>query len=199
MRVRISFDALRLCALVAAGVTSGYLWRAAFESSSPEDVRTAAKPRVVKPAPSPPVVRIPPRHLTQPTRPPARVVTLTVVRPAGQEPATLISSPGVSAPRPRPTPTPVTPTPTPTPTTPAPQSPPPTTTTTPQPAQTPAPVASPPTQSAKPPAPTPPAAQPPQPTTATDSGSRPGWGNGDKNHDHSGPGNDQGGNGPKKP
>ena len=35
MGVRISFDALRLCLLVAAGVTSGYLWRAAFESSAP--------------------------------------------------------------------------------------------------------------------------------------------------------------------
>jgi hypothetical protein len=39
MRVRISFDALRLCLLVAAGVTSGYLWRAAFESSSPAEQR----------------------------------------------------------------------------------------------------------------------------------------------------------------
>src|SRR3954447_18315992 len=90
MRVRISFDALRLCALVAAGVTSGYLWRAAFESSSPEDLRTAATPRVVKPAPSPPVVRIPPRHLTQPNRPAARVVTRTVVGPAGRPAASLI-------------------------------------------------------------------------------------------------------------
>ena len=39
MRVRISFDALRLCLLVAAGVTSGYLWRAAFESSIPFEQR----------------------------------------------------------------------------------------------------------------------------------------------------------------
>lgn len=195
MRVRISFDALRLCALVAAGVTSGYLWRAAFESSSPEDVRTAAKPRVVKPAPSPPVVRIPPRHLTHSNRSAGgRVVTRTVGRPAGRAPATLISSPGVSTPRPRPTPTPPAPTPTPTPTTPAPQSPPPTTTTTP-PAQTPSPVASPPTQSVKPPANTP----PPTTTTSNADGSRPGWGNGDKNHDHSGPGNENTGNGPKKP
>src|SRR5205823_12181112 len=63
MRVRISFDALRLCLLVAAGVTSGYLWRAAFESSSPE-VRLAGKPRIVEQAPAPPVVRIPPARLT---------------------------------------------------------------------------------------------------------------------------------------
>ena len=46
MRVRISFDALRLCLLVAAGVTSGYLWRAAFESSSPE-TRLAGRPEMV--------------------------------------------------------------------------------------------------------------------------------------------------------
>src|SRR4029453_3781220 len=52
MRVRISFDALRLCALVAAGVTSGYLWRAAFESSSPKEVRAAAPPRGVRPPPA---------------------------------------------------------------------------------------------------------------------------------------------------
>src|SRR5213083_1445065 len=63
MRVRISFDALRLCLLVAAGVTSGYLWRAAFESSSPDE-RLAATPRVVAPAPAPPVVRIPPIRVT---------------------------------------------------------------------------------------------------------------------------------------
>jgi hypothetical protein len=64
MRVRISFDALRLCLLVAAGVTSGYLWRAAFESSSPAEDRVAATPRIVEQAPSPPVVRIAPHHLT---------------------------------------------------------------------------------------------------------------------------------------
>src|SRR5919204_1395078 len=62
MRVRIPFDALRLCALVAAGATSGYLWRAAFESTTPE-VRVAATPRVVHPAPAPKVVRIPPSRL----------------------------------------------------------------------------------------------------------------------------------------
>src|SRR2546423_347571 len=54
MRVRISFDALRLCLLVAAGVTSGYLWRAAFESSSPAEQRIAAPPRVIDKAPAPP-------------------------------------------------------------------------------------------------------------------------------------------------
>src|SRR5205814_3140766 len=63
MRVRISFDALRLCLLVAAGVTSGYLWRTAFESSSPE-TRLAGRPRVVQQAPAPPVVRVPPSHVT---------------------------------------------------------------------------------------------------------------------------------------
>src|SRR5436189_3729522 len=64
MRVRISFDALRLCLLVAAGVTSGYLWRAAFESSSPAEQRVAVGPRVVEQAPAPPIVRIAPHHLT---------------------------------------------------------------------------------------------------------------------------------------
>src|ERR687888_51796 len=55
MRVRISFDALRLCLLVAAGVTSGYLWRAAFESSSPgAEERVAATPQQPKPTPQPP-------------------------------------------------------------------------------------------------------------------------------------------------
>src|ERR671935_26616 len=64
MRVRIPFDALRLCALVAAGATSGYLWRAAFESSTPE-VRVAGAPRVLRPPPPPP-----PRPLTPRPPPP---------------------------------------------------------------------------------------------------------------------------------
>ncbi len=187
MRVRISFDALRLCLLVAAGVTSGYLWRAAFESSSPEDVRVAAKPRIIEPAPASPVVRIP-GHLVRPSRPTAahRVVVRTVAGPTGRASVGLISSPSGSTPKPTPTPGPTqtpkpTPTPTPAPTPPPTSQPPPTAPTT----QTTTPaVASPPTQAAAPP----PAAPPPTTSTTSDDDSRPGWGKGDKNHDHSGPG-----------
>jgi hypothetical protein len=179
MRVRISFDALRLCALVTAGVTSGYLWRAAFESSSPEE-RLAAKPRIIEPAPAPPVVRIPsspatPRHQPVVARHLVRgpVALSTVGRATG----TPISRP-VSPPKPEPVATPPTPAP-------APPQPPPAPTTTTTPAQpTPAPATAP-TQAAAAPA-----ATPTQPTTSTTSGdgARPGWGNGDKNHDHTGPG-----------
>jgi len=194
MRVRISFDALRLCLLVAAGVTSGYLWRAAFESSSPEDVRVAAKPRIIEPAPAPPVVRIPPRHLVRPSRPTAAhlVVRRTVAEPARRASTGLTSTPVTSTPTPTPTPSPKptqTPTPSPTP------SPTPTPTPTLPPAsqaprtapsiQTTTPAVSSPTPAA---APQPPAAPPPTTSTTSEDESRPGWGKGDENHDHSGPG-----------
>jgi hypothetical protein len=178
MRVRISFDALRLCLLVAAGVTSGYLWRAAFESSAPEE-RLAATPRIVEKAPVPKTVRIQPRHLTEPSRPAVGrpVVRRTVARQVRRAPVTLISTPVTAAPKPtapkpssapKPAPTPPKPTPTPTPAT---------TTTTPTQPTTPA-VAAPPQAAAAPPA---------TPTVSEDEG-KPGWGKGDKNHDHSGPG-----------
>jgi outer membrane biosynthesis protein TonB len=201
MRVRISFDALRLCLLVAAGITSGYLWRAAFESSSPEDVRVAAKPRIIEPAPASPVVRIP-RHLVRPSRPTAahRVITLTVARPTEQAPTGPISAPSGSTPKPTPKPGPTqTPQPTPTPTpAPTPTPPPPTSqpTRTPPSTQATTPAVSSPTQAAASP---PPAAPPPTTSTTSDDDSRPGWGNGDKNHDHSGPGNEHGGSGKKNP
>src|SRR5436190_15206907 len=125
MRVRISFDALRLCLLVAAGVTSGYLWRAAFESSSPVEARIAENPRIIENAP-PPVVRIVPHHLT---RTPPRAVATPVLRravqgqaplpvpvaAAPQAPASTAAPVATPAPAPSPTPTPQ-PTPTPTPT-----------------------------------------------------------------------------------
>jgi outer membrane biosynthesis protein TonB len=199
MRVRISFDALRLCLLVAAGITSGYLWRAAFESSSPEDVRVAAKPRIIEPAPASPVVRIP-RHLVRPSRPTAahRVITLTVARPTQQARTGVSSAPSGSTPKPTPKPGPTqapqpTPTPTPTPTPPPPTSQP---TPTPPSTQATTPTVSSPTQAAASP---PPAAIPPTTSTTSDDDSRPGWGNGDKNHDHSGPGNEHGGSGKKNP
>jgi hypothetical protein len=189
MRVRISFDALRLCLLVAAGVTSGYLWRAAFESSSPAEERVAANPRIVEKAPAPPVVRIAPHHLTR--HPPAvspRVVQHLVVRPTRTAATGLIAShvatPPSSAPQPEPSqppPPPAKPTPAPAPA----PAPPPTTTTSPPPQTPPPPVVAAPVQQA--------AAPPAAPTTTTTpeasgDGSRPGWGKGDDNHDHTGPG-----------
>src|SRR5881392_744341 len=100
MRVRISFDALRLCLLVAAGVTSGYLWRAAFESSSPAEQRIAQPPRLIEKAPAPPVVRIAPHHLTT-TKHPAVAPNAgqPVLRTTGPGPTALISSHVSSAPR----------------------------------------------------------------------------------------------------
>jgi hypothetical protein len=190
MRVRISFDALRLCLLVAAGVTSGYLWRAAFESSSPAEQRVAATPRVAEPTPAPPVVRIQPRHLTVPHKAAAtRHVAPRVVVTRAPGVSTALASRPVRISQP-PTATPVaqpakpTPTPTPKPT-PAP-APPPSTTTTPAPAPTSTtPVAAPVEQVASPPPPT--TTTTPTETASADD-SKPGWGNGDKNHDHTGPG-----------
>jgi hypothetical protein len=189
MRVRISFDALRLCLLVAAGVTSGYLWRAAFESSSPVEARTAANPRIIENT-SPPVVRIVPHHLT---RAPSRTVATPVGRRVVQTPGleqVVVASPHVQA-SPPPVATPESPAPKPTP---APQpTPTPGTTPTSPPAQTPSPVSAPVQQvaSSPPPATTPTTTTTPPPPQESNSGAggdRPGWGNGDKNHDHSGPG-----------
>jgi hypothetical protein len=184
MRVRISFDALRLCLLVAAGVTSGYLWRAAFESSAPEE-RLAATPRIVEKAPVPKTVRIEPRHLVKPSKAAAahRPVTRLVARQVRRAPLARVSTPVAVAPTqptstPSSTPSPSsTPKPTPTPTKPPPASPPPATTTPTQ------------TQST-----TPAVAASPQPATVPSATStvgeaeKPGWGKGDKNHDHTGPG-----------
>src|SRR5262249_24140685 len=93
MRVRISFDALRLCLLVAAGVTSRYSWRAAFEPSSPAEQRGAATPRVIHPAPAPPTVRIVPHPLAAPAK---RAVTRRVfprgVANTALRPATSLAS-----------------------------------------------------------------------------------------------------------
>jgi hypothetical protein len=185
MRVRISFDALRLCLLVAAGVTSGYLWRAAFESSSPAEQRVAATPRVAEPTPAPPVVRIQPRHLTVPHKAAATrlVAPRVVVQRAPRLSTSLASRPVRTSPPPvaAPEPQPQKPTPKPTPA----PAPPPTTTTAPPPTQAPAtPVAAPVQQVASPP---PTTTTPPSETPSSD-GSRPGWGKGDENHDHSGPG-----------
>ena len=186
MRVRISFDALRLCLLVAAGVTSGYLWRAAFESSSPE-VRVAGKPRIVEQAPAPPVVRIPPARLTpRAQRVHRHAVRRNAVRRVQPARAAFASrqaapAPTPAQPKPAPAPRPASPPPTPAPTpVPAP------TTSTPQPqTQTAGPV-----QAAVAVPASPPASPPETPTVSNADGTRPGWGKGDKNHDHTGPGSD---------
>jgi hypothetical protein len=186
MRVRISFDALRLCLLVAAGVTSGYLWRAAFESSSPAEQRVVAAPRSATPTPAPPIVRIQPRHLTVPHKSAVtrHVAPRAVVHRAARLSTSLASRPVRTSPPPvtAPDTQPAKPTPKPTPT----PVPPPTTTTTPPTTQPPAtPVAAPVQQVASPAPPT--TTTPPSETPSSD-GSKPGWGKGDKNHDHSGPG-----------
>jgi hypothetical protein len=189
MRVRISFDALRLCLLVAAGVTSGYLWRAAFESSSPE-TRLAGRPGIVQQAPAPPVVRVRPsrvtprKHVVRVKRSPASRRNVGRLQPASQQ---LASRPVVPAPKPTPKPQPVAS---------PPPAPPPTTSPTPPPASQPAggPVQAAATPPGPTPTPTPPPAQPPPPSPppegsgAGDDNDRPGWGKGDKNHDHTGPG-----------
>ena len=191
MRVRISFDALRLCALVAAGATSGYLWRAAFESSTPE-VRVAATPRVVHPAPAPKVVRIPPSRVA-----PHKAVAHHVARraqrvtpaaaslashPAAVTPVRTVpvpeASPQPSTPKPQPKPAPAPSPATPTPSAPVASPPAPTQTTTVQAAAAP---------------PAAPAQEPQKPENQPNLGNstsdtRPGWGKGDKNHDHTGPG-----------
>ena len=181
MRVRISFDALRLCLLVAAGVTSGYLWRAAFESSSPAEQHVAATPRVAEPTPAPPVVRIQPRHLTVPHKGSVsrHVVPGVVVQRAPRLSTSLASGPVGTTPPPAagPETQPQKPTPAP-----APQ---PTTTTAPPPTQAPATPVTAPVEQVAPPPPT--TTTQPSETPSSD-GSKPGWGNGDKNHDHSGPG-----------
>ncbi len=206
-RMRVSSDALRISALVAAGVTTGYFWRAAFEAS-PASHPVSAPVNIVEPTPKPPVLS---------TVKPKPVVPTPHIAPS---PAVLISSPVTAfrssrhrrrasgrllrdkptprppvptSPPPAPSPQPGTPTPpvtTPTPTTPAPTTPA-------SPAKGTVAAATPP-----PPVVTQPPAQPPPPTRGDDDGNddhghhgnggnggegKPGWGHGDENHDHSGP------------
>ena len=214
MRVRISFDALRLCLLVAAGVTSGYLWRAAFESSAPLEQRTAVRPPpFVEKGSTPRTIVISPKHLSPQQTVRVQHGAAVSIRVQGTSlasdrfgPSSGSSSPSTGgtgsppkptpAPKPTPKPTPA-PTPAPTPQPPAPQTPPT------QPAQTP-PVAAQPQPSPSPsPSPSPEPKPPPKPDPKPEpkpeppptpqpppSGSgddKPGWGDGDKNHDHTGP------------
>jgi hypothetical protein len=180
VHVRNSFDALRLCALVAAGATSGYLWRAALESSAPQ-VRLSETPPAVHAPPPAPAIQIPPQILSPKGPRSARNVTrggptggLTqrfVPAVATVPPRVVVPPPPTAAPPPSPTPqTPPPPSP--------PPAPPPPQATTPPPPPTPPP----PIQAASAPPP------PPPPSAPADDGQRPGWGKGDKNHDHTGPG-----------
>jgi hypothetical protein len=203
-RMRVTSDALRISALVVAGVTTGYFWRAAFEAS-PSGHPVSAPVNIVEPTPKPPVRStvkpkpvVPTRHLAPR---PAFVIsspsgTLIVqtpspsVRPAPPDKPTP-RPPVPTSPPPAPSPQPGTPTPpVTTPTTPAPTTPA-------SPAKGPVAVVTPP-----PPVVTQPPVQPPPPTTGNDGDdhdngdhgnggndgqTKPGWGHGDQNHDHSGP------------
>jgi hypothetical protein len=206
-RMRVTSDALRISALVVAGVTTGYFWRAAFEGS-PSAHPVSAPVNIVEPTPKPPVLStvkpkpvVPTPHIA----PSAAVLISTRSRPFVVEtPSSSVrpTSPHKPTPRP-PVPTSPPPAPTPQPGTPTPPI---TTPTTPAPT-TPASPAKGTVASATPPPPvvTQPPAQPPPPTKGDDDDNddhhddghhgnggngdegKPGWGHGDDNHDHSGP------------
>ena len=207
-RMRVTSDALRISALVAVGVTTGYFWRAAFEVS-PSTHPVSAPVNIVEPTPKPPVLstvkpkpvvpipHITPRFAVVISSPSGSLIFQTPspsVRPASPDkPAP--RPPVPTSPPPAPSPEPGTPTPpvtTPTPTTQAPTTPA-------SPAKGPVAGGSPP-----PPVVTQPPAQPPPPTKGDDDGdsddghqgkggnghdgqNKPGWGHGDENHEHSGP------------
>ena len=211
-RMRVTSDALRISALVAVGVTTGYFWRAAFEVS-PSTHPVSAPVNIVEPTPKPPVLstvkpkpvvpipHIAPRFAVVISSPSGPLIFQTPspsVRPASPDkpaprPPVPTSPPPAPSPQPgTPTPPVTTPTPTPTPTTQAPTTPA-------SPAKGPVAGGSPP-----PPVVTQPPAQPPPPTKGDDDGdgddghqgkggnghdgqNKPGWGHGDENHDHSGP------------
>jgi hypothetical protein len=193
--MRISGDALRVSALVAAGVASGYLWRAAFEPNrvaqvvAPPTPITSVEP-LVRPAPTPAparaskpaararsVARRQGGSIARRTTRSSRVAPVAQTPRGGGRPEP--SRPSLPKPQaPAPTPRPV-----------APVAPPPSA----APAITTTP---PPTVAAVPRNP-----QSRSPATAPSShgddkdkdkdkseGDRPGWGNGDDNHSHQGPG-----------
>ena len=208
---------LRVVFLVASAVSAGYLWRAALEGDSELGrLLDTSSPGIVAPAPSGPVWNLggaPDRELGAERRRSAAVEPEPPPRPAakGKRPAAKPKGPAQRPPRPAPRPE-AAPTPVARPQPPAPKPEP--AAPTPKPAPKPAP--KPPTPQPKPPtggsgptggtpAPAPPApapapggsgqpapAPPPAPTPPPDSEpaavvQRPGWGHGDKNHDHTGP------------
>ena len=195
--MRISADALRVSALVAAGVASGYLWKAALD---PVATGRVAAPvfESVEPFVHPPVTIARPPAATQTVnrhRAPSKGQPAAVVRHVPR--VTRVGS--VSRPVTKPKPTKPTPAPG---GQPKPQTPPPTVT---PPSVAPAVTSGPAGQQAAAVTPTP-ASTPPSAGNDTgrgrdkkDGGSagsppasdadrnRPGWGHGDENHDHSGP------------
>src|SRR4051812_19283912 len=155
-RMRVSSDALRISALVVAGVTTGYFWRAAFEAS-PSAHSVSAPVNIVEPTSKPPV-----RSTVKPVAPkPARTghvapSSAVVISSRSRPFAVETPSPTVRPTPPRkPTPRP------PVPTSPPPPGPPPPPETPPPPPRAPPPPPPPPPPH---PAPPPPPATPPPPT-----------------------------------
>jgi hypothetical protein len=213
--VRWDTGTLRVVFLVASAVSAGYLWRAALEGDSELGrLLDTSSPGIVAPAPSGPVWNLggaPDRELGAERRRSAAVEPEPPPRPAakGKRPAAKPKGPAQRPPRPAPRPeaAPTVARPQPPAPKPEPAAP------TPKPAPKPAP--KPPTPQPKPPtggsgptggapAPAPPAPAPapagsgqpapapPAPTPPPDAEpaavvQRPGWGHGDKNHDHTGP------------
>lgn len=191
-RVRISADALRVSALVAAGVTSGYLWRAVFEQEQSASVRLvpsqiiSVEPFVRRSAPAT-TPRASKRVRRHEVKAASRPRLSALVHRAGRGITAPRGNPSASpgpAPGGRPQPQPP----------PSPESSPPASPPSAGPAVAPpAPVPSAPAPTVTAVAPTsstgpPPAAQgTPTATTGADEVSRPGWGHGDKNHSHTGP------------
>jgi hypothetical protein len=193
--VVLRWDVLRIVSLVAAGVASGYLWRAALEEPRLETVfplgSTAQPlPDWLQPQLQPPTferVRVGPRRVTrQRLRPPAPrarsapASRTSVGRSGSALAAATLTDNAASTPRP--------------PRTRSPQRPrriKPPKTERPSPPRSPSKPPAPRPPPAPPPAPPPPAAPtkplPPPPPADGPTGSRPGWGKGDKNHNHTGP------------
>ena len=185
---------LQLIMLICSAVASGYLWRAALGTGRAIRYVSAGKPYEPPwPAAGRPT-RVKVTHL--PAHKPATVAPHSVSRtvPAGRTSAVRAAQLASAAERPRSEAShssspatakvrdqnpPPSPPPSPPPTPPSPPSPPPPT--------------PPPT-----PPPSPPAPAAPLATTLTNKGDRPGWGNGDKNHEHTGPPGQSGNGHPKK-
>ena len=201
-RMRVSSDALRISALVAVGVTTGYFWRAAFEAS-PSTHPVSAPVNIVEPTPKPPVRSTVKPKPVVPTPHIAPRPAFIISSPSGSlivqtpSPSVRPAPPDKPAPRP-PAPTSPPPAPSPQPGTP---TPPVTTPTTPAPTTPASPAKGPVAATPPPPVVTQPPVQPP-PTTGNDGddhdnghhgkggndgSDKPGWGHGDQNHDHSGP------------
>ena len=202
-RMRVTSDALRISALVVAGVTTGYFWRAAFEAS-PSGHPVSAPVNIVEPTPKPPVRSTVKPKPVVPTPHIASTPAFVISSPSGP---LIVQTPSPSVrPAPPDKPTPRPPVPTSPPPVPSPQpgtpTPPVTTPTTPAPTTPASPAKGPVAATPPPPVVTQPPPQPPPPTTGNDGddhdnghhgkggndgSDKPGWGHGDENHDHSGP------------